>query len=50
MSLERRLALLAWAQVMRGFVIEDDYDSEYRYERKPIPACKDWTNPAPSSF
>lgn len=31
MSLQRRLELLAWAAANRAWVIEDDYDSEYRY-------------------
>jgi GntR family transcriptional regulator / MocR family aminotransferase len=31
MSLERRLALLRWAARAGAFVIEDDYDSEYRF-------------------
>lgn len=31
MSLERRLALLAWAERARAWIIEDDYDSEFRY-------------------
>jgi GntR family transcriptional regulator/MocR family aminotransferase len=32
MSLERRMALLSWAARAGAFVIEDDYDSEYRFE------------------
>lgn len=40
MSLERRLAFLAWARGAGAFVIEDDYDSEYRFEGKPIPALQ----------
>src|SRR5690625_3825549 len=31
MSLARRLELLAWAQATEAWVVEDDYDSEYRY-------------------
>ena len=38
MSLPRRLALLKWAQQTGGFVIEDDYDSAFRYSGRPIPA------------
>ena len=34
--LERRLLLLDWAQRAGAFVIEDDYDSEYRYRGRPI--------------
>ena len=40
MPLERRLELLAWARESGGFVIEDDYDSEYRYRGRPIPALQ----------
>lgn len=36
LSLERRLALIEWAKVHRSFIIEDDYDSEYRYDGAPI--------------
>jgi GntR family transcriptional regulator/MocR family aminotransferase len=37
MSLPRRLALLGWARVAKAWVIEDDYDSEFRYGARPIP-------------
>jgi GntR family transcriptional regulator / MocR family aminotransferase len=37
MSLSRRLALLSWARTARAWVIEDDYDSEFRYGARPIP-------------
>jgi GntR family transcriptional regulator/MocR family aminotransferase len=37
MSLTRRLALLGWARAARAWVIEDDYDSEFRYGARPIP-------------
>jgi GntR family transcriptional regulator / MocR family aminotransferase len=40
MSLERRLALLKWAARAGAFVIEDDYDSEYRFEGRPVPAMQ----------
>jgi GntR family transcriptional regulator / MocR family aminotransferase len=40
MSLERRLALLKWASHSGAFVIEDDYDSEYRFEGHPVPAMQ----------
>lgn len=36
MSASRRFQLLDWAQNMGSWVIEDDYDSEYRYESLPI--------------
>lgn len=40
MSLPRRLALLAWAQKNNALIFEDDYDSEYRYTGRPIPALQ----------
>jgi GntR family transcriptional regulator / MocR family aminotransferase len=36
MSASRRLQLLDWAQTNDAWIIEDDYDSEYRYEGMPI--------------
>jgi GntR family transcriptional regulator / MocR family aminotransferase len=36
MAPERRHALLAWARQRDTLVIEDDYDSEFRYDREPI--------------
>ena len=36
MSASRRLQLLDWAQNSGSWIIEDDYDSEYRYESLPI--------------
>jgi len=36
MSASRRLQLLDWAESSGSWVIEDDYDSEYRYESLPI--------------
>ena len=36
MSLPRRLALLDWAARNRAWVVEDDYDSEYRYTGAPL--------------
>ena len=40
MSLQRRMALLKWASRVGAFVIEDDYDSEYRFEGRPVPALQ----------
>jgi GntR family transcriptional regulator/MocR family aminotransferase len=46
LSLERRMALLEWAGAgarkpdQRSWIIEDDYDSEYRYLGRPLPALK----------
>ncbi|MDQ6692930.1 MAG: PLP-dependent aminotransferase family protein, partial [Chloroflexota bacterium] len=36
MSLRRRLALLDWASRNGAWIIEDDYDSEYRYSGRPL--------------
>jgi GntR family transcriptional regulator/MocR family aminotransferase len=36
MTLERRLALLAWAERNNAAIIEDDYDSEFRFGGRPI--------------
>jgi GntR family transcriptional regulator/MocR family aminotransferase len=36
MSLGRRAALLAWAERHDGAIIEDDYDSEFRFEDRPL--------------
>jgi GntR family transcriptional regulator/MocR family aminotransferase len=44
MSLERRLALLAWASETGALVIEDDYDSEFRFEGRPQPALQGLRN------
>ena len=38
MPLARRLELLDWAAEAEAIVIEDDYDSEYRYVGRPLPA------------
>lgn len=40
LSLPRRIALLDWAARTNAFVIEDDYDSEYRYGDKPMPSLQ----------
>lgn len=41
MPLKRRMALLAWAAREEGrYLLEDDYDSEFRYKGKPIPALQ----------
>ena len=37
---ERRAALLAWAAARDAFVLEDDYDAEYRYDRQPVGALQ----------
>ena len=40
LSLPRRLALLDWASQNNAWVIEDDYDGEYRYVSRPLSALK----------
>jgi GntR family transcriptional regulator / MocR family aminotransferase len=40
MSLARRLALLEWARQQGAWVLEDDYDSEYRYASRPLAAVQ----------
>jgi GntR family transcriptional regulator/MocR family aminotransferase len=40
MSYPRRLELLRWAGANETIVVEDDYDSAYRYEGRPIPALQ----------
>ncbi|MDN7861986.1 PLP-dependent aminotransferase family protein [Burkholderia multivorans] len=40
MSLERRIALLEWAQRRRAVIIEDDYDGEFRFEGRPVESLK----------
>ncbi|MGH2478926.1 MAG: PLP-dependent aminotransferase family protein, partial [Ktedonobacteraceae bacterium] len=36
MSLSRRLALLEWSREMHAWIVEDDYDSEYRFSLRPL--------------
>ncbi|GJG96770.1 PLP-dependent aminotransferase family protein [Cupriavidus pauculus] len=40
LSLARRMALLTWAEAASRWIIEDDYDSEFRYLGRPLPALK----------
>lgn len=40
MSLARRLALLEWAARAGTWILEDDYDSEYRYAGRPLAALQ----------
>ncbi|MBE7731304.1 PLP-dependent aminotransferase family protein [Komagataeibacter sp. FXV3] len=37
MPIARRQQLLAWASATGAYVVEDDYDGEYRYDIKPVP-------------
>jgi GntR family transcriptional regulator / MocR family aminotransferase len=36
LSAERRRALLDWARRVDGVILEDDYDAEFRYDRRPV--------------
>ncbi len=38
LPLARRLALLAWARDQDSLIVEDDYDSEFRFDAPPLPA------------
>ncbi|KRC79211.1 HTH-type transcriptional regulatory protein GabR [compost metagenome] len=40
LSLPRRQALLDWAERSNAWIVEDDYDGEYRYVGRPLPALK----------
>lgn len=40
MSASRRFQLLEWARQAGAWIVEDDYDSEYRYESMPIPSLQ----------
>ncbi|GAA1994598.1 PLP-dependent aminotransferase family protein [Isoptericola halotolerans] len=37
---DRRDAVLGWARSVDGLVIEDDYDAEFRYDRRPVAALQ----------
>jgi GntR family transcriptional regulator / MocR family aminotransferase len=40
LSLARRIALLDWAKHANAYLLEDDYDSEYHYTKRPLPALQ----------
>lgn len=40
LSLSRRHELLAWAETKKAWIIEDDYDGEFHYTKRVIPALK----------
>ena len=40
MSLARRLVLLEWARRAKAWILEDDYDSEFRYKGRPLAALQ----------
>jgi GntR family transcriptional regulator / MocR family aminotransferase len=45
MSLQRRLALLDWAVAARAWIIEDDYNGEFRYDRRPLASLQGLEHP-----
>ncbi|PZR79322.1 MAG: hypothetical protein DLM52_01250 [Chthoniobacterales bacterium] len=49
MSATRRLQLLEWARRVGAWVVEDDYDSEYRYDSNRSVHCREWTSTTASS-
>ena len=44
LALDRRLAIIEWARACQGWIIEDDYDSEFHYAGKPT-ACVQGLDP-----
>jgi GntR family transcriptional regulator/MocR family aminotransferase len=40
MKMEQRLALLQWAREANAWILEDDYDSEYRFSARPVEALQ----------
>ncbi|MFE3205290.1 PLP-dependent aminotransferase family protein [Embleya sp. NPDC059237] len=40
LSAERRAAFVAWARRCRGYIVEDDYDGEFRYRGRPVGALQ----------
>jgi GntR family transcriptional regulator/MocR family aminotransferase len=40
MPISKRLQLLEWARAVNGFIIEDDYDGEFRYHGRPVPSLQ----------
>jgi GntR family transcriptional regulator/MocR family aminotransferase len=47
LSVARRLELVAWARQSGAAILEDDYDSEYRYNGPPLPAMQGLAGGAP---
>jgi GntR family transcriptional regulator / MocR family aminotransferase len=47
LSLSRRLSLLKWARDVGALILEDDYDSEYRYNERPFPSIQGMIPDAP---
>ncbi|MGG3883162.1 PLP-dependent aminotransferase family protein [Brevibacillus panacihumi] len=40
MPISKRLQLLDWAKAVDGYILEDDYDGEFRYHGRPIPSLQ----------
>jgi GntR family transcriptional regulator/MocR family aminotransferase len=40
LSAARRAALVEWARACDGWIVEDDYDGEFRYDRRPVGAMQ----------
>jgi GntR family transcriptional regulator / MocR family aminotransferase len=40
LSPKRRVAVVDWARISNGLILEDDYDGEFRYDRKPVGALQ----------
>lgn len=38
MSIQQRQKLIQWTTKRKGYIVEDDYDSEFRYTQQPFPA------------
>lgn len=47
---ENNEKLLAWAKLEGIWIIEDDYDSELRYGKKPLPALSSYKDGAPCIY
>jgi GntR family transcriptional regulator/MocR family aminotransferase len=47
LSVSRRIELLAWAKETGALILEDDYDSEYRYNERPLPSIQGMVPDAP---
>jgi GntR family transcriptional regulator / MocR family aminotransferase len=47
LSVSRRMELLAWAKQTGALILEDDYDSEYRYNERPLPSIQGMVPDAP---
>ncbi|OZB98574.1 PLP-dependent aminotransferase family protein [Paenibacillus sp. XY044] len=44
MPYSQRVRLLAWAEMAGAYILEDDYDGEFRYQGKPIPSLQGLDN------